>query len=132
MYNYKSDDFCLTFTLNPIHHQKTLSQQEKCLISVATDCMNFIFPLHRIDYIYTTELTKKHVFHIHAYIVFDNDYSKSEIENVIKVYKRKFDQDQILGFYTVRTCYDKQNWISYMHKNMYVDEEIAPKKELGL
>lgn len=110
----KSDDFCMTFTLLPNLYKYCPDIQYRMSEKQIYRVMNC---LPAEEYLLAVEETKDHNIHYHTYVKFPRDYLLRDMKKMI----RKLIQNECtLGFYKVKTCYDRENWIAYMHKAPYI------------
>lgn len=120
---YKSEDYCLTFTLSPYWI-------EGCSVEDAQDQYERSYPVLEAllnslggETIYTIELTKKGVIHYHAYLLYPYDTIVRKVRLQIKKWLEMYDDNHMFGYYDVKTCYDRDNWLAYMHKSELISTD---------
>lgn len=121
-----SDDYCLTITLSPSIYNLCPDNQ---LTESFQLIINAINTLGTLDYTYCIEETKNHNLHYHFYIVFEHPQNYGRIYRKIKTMLNFYDYKNIIGFIKLKTCFDKDNWLKYMHKNPYILHGPHAEKE---
>lgn len=123
MNHLSSDDFALTWTISPALNNLHLESQYK----FTSPELHFILNCLGCEYLVSTEVTKKNNIHYHCYLLFDEDQNYGKLKQ--RLYKLQKDHSYYLGYFTLKTCYDKINWITYMHKDPYIQEVVDGIKE---
>lgn len=117
--SYTSDDFSLTFTLSPQMYDLPVKEQVSKTFSLIIKLINCLCPE---DYEYVIEQTKRDNIHYHFYLLFKEDLKLGKLSRKLATFIKELDIENMLGFYKLKTCYDRENWLKYMFKNPYIPD----------
>lgn len=110
----KSDDFSLTFTINPELYKFCPNVQYRYTSDTLYRILNC---LPADTYLRCTEETKFGNIHYHVYIQFPQVLTVKKVRNMIQ---KLIKDEPMFGFFDIRTTYDQQNWLAYMHKAPFI------------